>query len=56
MLAWLGENLGTILLTIALAGVIALIVWSMRKDKKQGQHACGGNCAQCGLCCCEKTK
>ena len=50
MLAWLGNNVGTILVTLALAGVAVLIVWNMRKDRKKGKHSCGGNCAHCGLC------
>lgn len=50
MPAWLGENLGTILLTLALAGIVVLIVWSLRRNKKKGRHTCGGNCAHCALC------
>ena len=50
MLAWLGENIGTIVLTLALVGAVVLIVWKLRKDKKQGKHTCGGNCAHCAMC------
>lgn len=56
MFAWLGENLGTILITLALAGLLAGIVWSMRKGKKKGKHACCGSCGHCamGASCCRK--
>ncbi|MBQ6430454.1 MAG: FeoB-associated Cys-rich membrane protein [Oscillospiraceae bacterium] len=50
MFAWLGANLGTILVALALTGIVSLIVWSMKKDKKKGRHACGGNCAHCAAC------
>ena len=50
MIAWFGENLGTILVALALAGSVAMIVWSMRKDKKKGKHACGCDCSHCSAC------
>ncbi|MBQ3356464.1 MAG: FeoB-associated Cys-rich membrane protein [Oscillospiraceae bacterium] len=51
MIAWLGENLGTILVVLALAGIVFLIVRSMRKDKKNGRHVCGGDCKHCSAAC-----
>ncbi len=51
MIAWLGANLGTILIVLALAGMISLIVLSMRRDKKKGEHpCCGGDCGHCAGC------
>lgn len=50
MLSWLGNNAGTILVTLALAGIAVLIIRRMIKDKKQGKRTCSGNCARCGLC------
>lgn len=50
MLAWLGANLGTILVVLALAGIVTLIVWSMARDKKSGRHACGGDCGHSSAC------
>ena len=39
MLTWLSQNIGTI--------IVAAIVKSMRRDKKNGKSSCGGNCAAC---------
>lgn len=54
MFAWLGDHLGTILLTLALAGAVIWIVLSMRKAKKNGGNPCCGSCSHCamrGACC-----
>ena len=47
------ENAGTIAVTLALAGIVALIVLRLRRDRKQGKSSCGGNCGCCpmGGCC-----
>lgn len=40
--------MGTIVVGAVVAGVVALIIRSMIKDKKAGKSVqCGGNCAQC---------
>ena len=40
--------MGTIVVGTVVAGVVALIIRSMIKDKKAGKSVqCGGNCAQC---------
>lgn len=31
------ENIGTIVVAVILIAIVALIVWSMRKDKKNGK-------------------
>ena len=49
MMQWLGENAGTILISLALAGLVALILVRLRRDKKKGQCACGGNCGCCPM-------
>ena len=49
MLAWLSANLATILITVALIGVVAVILLVMRKDKKKGKSTCGGNCGHCPM-------
>lgn len=55
MLQWIGANIGTILVGLVLLAVVALIVRSMLRDKKQGKSSCGGNCASCSACgCCRK--
>ena len=50
MIAWLAENLGTILISIVLVVLIVLIIRSMIRDKKMGKSTCGGNCASCKMC------
>ncbi len=50
MLAWLAQNIGTILVCLALALIVTLIIVGMVKDKKKGKSQCGGNCASCKCC------
>ncbi len=50
MLAWLSENLGTIIITLILIAIVAAIVISMIRDKKKGKTSCGCDCAHCGCC------
>ena len=49
MLAWIAENIGTILITAALALIVALITRKLIKDKKKGKSSCGCNCAHCAM-------
>lgn len=50
MIGWLVENLGTIIISLILAGIVAMTIMRLVKDKKQGKSSCGGNCAHCGSC------
>lgn len=50
MLEWLGANLGTISVVLALTGIVVLIVWNLLKSRKKGRHACCGDCAHCAGC------
>lgn len=50
MLQWISANIGTILISLVLLAVVALIIRSMVHDKKQGKSSCGGNCASCAAC------
>lgn len=44
--------MGTIIIGAALAGIIALVIRSMVRDKKSGKSLqCGGNCKNCGGHC-----
>lgn len=46
------ERMGTGLVLLLLAGVIAFAVRSMMKDKKAGKSLqCGQDCSRCGGCC-----
>lgn len=47
MLAWISENIATILICIALLAVVAAIVAKMVRDKKKGKSSCGCGCANC---------
>ena len=49
MLSWLYANLATILITLVLGGIVAGIIAVMRRDKKKGKSACGGNCGHCPM-------
>ena len=53
MLAWLAENLGTIVITLILNAIVTAIVVSMIRDKKKGKSTCGCDCAHCGACQCK---
>ena len=45
MLAWITENIGTILISAVLLLVVVLIIRKLVKDKKKGKSSCGCNCA-----------
>ena len=49
MIAWLSENIGTILICAALIVLVALIVRSLVRQKKQGKSSCGCNCGSCPM-------
>ena len=49
MLAWLTANIGTVLITLLLIAVVAIIIVKLRGDKKKGVASCGGNCAHCAM-------
>ena len=49
MLAWISENLATIIITLVLVAIVTAIIIAMRKDKKAGKSSCGGNCAHCAM-------
>ncbi len=50
MMAWLTDNLGTIVVSLILTAIVAAIVVSMIRDKKKGKSSCGCDCAHCGCC------
>lgn len=44
--------MGTAIVLIVLAGVVAVVVRSMIRDKKKGKSLqCGGDCSHCGGHC-----
>ena len=50
MIAFITGNIGTILISLALALTVIAIIRKIITDKKQGKTTCGGNCASCGMC------
>lgn len=50
MLVWLSENWGTLLISAVLVVIVALVIWSLVRGKRQGKSSCGGNCAGCAGC------
>ncbi|MDD6320358.1 MAG: FeoB-associated Cys-rich membrane protein [Oscillospiraceae bacterium] len=49
MLDWLSANIGTIIITLVLIAIVAAIIFVIRRDKKNGKSACGGNCGHCPM-------
>ena len=49
MIAWLSENIGTILICAVLIVIVALIIRSLIRQKKQGKSSCGCNCGHCPM-------
>ncbi len=49
MLAWLTENIATIIICAVLLAVVSAIIVSMIKNKKKGKSSCGCGCANCPM-------
>ena len=49
MLQGIAENAGTIIISLALLGLVTGIIVRLRKDKKQGKSSCGGSCGHCPM-------
>ena len=49
MLTWLTENLGTIIISLVLVGIVTAIIVKMVKNKKQGKTSCGCGCQDCAM-------
>ena len=49
MLQWIQTNLGTMLICAVLIVIVALIVRSLVRQKRQGKSSCGCNCAHCAM-------
>ncbi len=50
MMDFITNNIGNIIITLALVGIVTLIVRSIIRDKKRGKSSCGGNCSSCAMC------
>ncbi len=49
MLAWLCENIGTILICAVLLVIVAAIIANLVKNKRQGKSSCGNGCKGCPM-------
>ena len=49
MLNWLTENLATVLICLALVGVVTAIVVYLIRTKKRGGSGCGCGCGSCPM-------
>lgn len=49
MLAWIAENLATIIICLVLAVIVAAIIIGLLRNKKKGKSSCGCNCAHCAM-------
>ncbi len=47
MLAFLAENLATILIGLAILALVVLIAVKLIRDKKKGKSSCGCGCENC---------
>ncbi len=57
MLEWLTYNIGSIVLTAALACGAAALIVHLVKQKKQGKSSCSCGCKNCAMQgCCHKEK
>ncbi len=50
MLTWISVNFINIVLITVIVLIASLLIRCMIRDKKAGNHSCGGNCASCGAC------
>ncbi len=49
MIFWISANIGTIIVVLLVAAVVALAVWSMVRDKRKGKSSCGCGCSGCPM-------
>lgn len=49
MLAWINENIITIMICTVLAAIVCAIIISLVHNKKKGKSSCGCNCSHCAL-------
>lgn len=49
MLLWITENLATIIISLALAAIVAAIIVSLVRKKKKGETTCSCGCPDCPM-------
>lgn len=48
-MTWLAENIGSIILCVAIVGIVVGIVVHKIKSKKKGESNCGCGCQNCSM-------
>lgn len=49
MLQAIVENAGTIIISLILLVIVACVIVTLVRDKKQGKSSCGSNCGCCPM-------
>lgn len=49
MFDFISQNIGTIIVFLAVAAIVASIMIGMIRNKKKGKSSCGGSCGGCAL-------
>lgn len=49
MLAWLSQNLGTIIICLVLILIVGSIIFCMIRNRKKGKSSCGCGCGSCPM-------
>jgi hypothetical protein len=44
-----GKKMGTLAVSLILAGIVVFILKSMITDSRKGKHSCGGSCGCCPM-------
>lgn len=43
-------KMATIIISVILVAIVALIIRGLIQDRKGGKSSCGGSCGSCGAC------
>lgn len=49
MLEFISNNIGTILISVLLLGIVSAIIIKTVRNKKQGKTSCGCGCSTCAM-------
>lgn len=49
MLTWIAANFSTIIVSAVLIAIVALVIFSMVKNKRTGGSSCGCGCSECRI-------
>lgn len=48
-MSWFAENLSTIIISLVIAAIVALVIVYLVRNKKQGKNSCGCGCSKCPM-------